>query len=153
LSSGLSLALVLAVLTLVTSAMGLSAASAGREALAQKEVELARRLAEAGAAEAFVVLARTTVSVSAPSSWGVVCMSSSPCSSASPDYLGCYTYRGLTPYPAGASCTAPGPFTGVGLVDPYTVWALGVTRAGTGFQVAVTVSGRRSVAGWAERLR
>jgi hypothetical protein len=131
--------------------MGLSAASAGREALAQKEVELARRLAEAGAAEAFVVLARTTVS--APSSWGVVCMSSSPCSSASPDYLGCYTYRGLTPYPAGASCTAPGPFTGVGSVNPYTVWALGVTRAGTGFQVAVTVSGRRSVAGWAERLR
>jgi hypothetical protein len=151
LSSGLSLALVLAVLTLVTSAMGLSAVSAGREALAQKEVELARRLAEAGAAEAFVVLARTTVS--APSSWGAVCVSSSPCSSASPDYLGCYTYRGLTPYPAGASCTAPGPFTGVGSVDPYTVWVLGVTRAGTGFQVAVTVSGRRSVTGWGERLR
>jgi len=151
LSSGVSIALVLAVLTMLTSAMGLTAASAGREALAQKEVEVARRLAEAGAAEAFVVLARSTVS--APASAGMVCVSSSPCSSGSPDYLGCYTYRGLTPYPAGSSCTAPGPFTGAGLVDPYTVWALGVTKAGTGFQVAVTISGRRSVVGWTERLR
>lgn len=143
--SGLALALVLSVMTLVTAAAGLSVVSAGREAVASKEVEVARRLAEAAAAEAFVVVARTPISP--PASPGMVCVSSSPCSSASPDYVGCYTYRN-TPYPAGSGCSPPG--TTWGLAG--AVWALGVTKSGTAFQLRVEVRPWGLVTWW-EPLR
>jgi hypothetical protein len=145
LGNGLALALVLSVLTLVTAAAGLSVASVGKEALASKEVEVSRRLAETAVAEAFVVLTRTPISP--PSSPGVVCVSSSPCSAASPDYVGCYTYRN-TRYPAGSSCTPPGTTWGF----PGVIWALGVTKNGTAFQLrAEARSGR--IHTWWEPLR
>jgi hypothetical protein len=136
LGNGLALALVLSVLTLVTAAAGLSVASVGKEALANKEVEVARRLAETAVAEAFVVLTRG--SGSPPESPGMVCVSSSPCSAASPDYVGCYTYRyDGTPDPAWSSCTPPGPITGSG--GEGVIWALGVTKNGMAFQLRAEV--------------
>lgn len=129
--SGSAAALVvvaLLVLAVPLVSVGLSASMSLRGAVRARDVEVARRLAEVGAAEAYAVVSTGTQVSSQP---GHVCEITSPCTPSAADYLGCYTYRSSR-YLSVSGCPSPGPQVRDSL---GRVWALGVSAGGAAVQV------------------